>query len=181
MNAPIKSIQFSAAVLTSSCLLIFAGAGCEIKQDSAIANYRSQLKLQDRPGEVAKIGDAQTSVKENSGRVTIIGKADLNALPSNSQPKAVMLVREIIADSHGHGSDHDASSCAFCRRRQEQAPKAAVEFVGKDGKALPYTVQSLFGINDGDEVVVVGDATLDTKAEMLKVTATGLYFKSAAK
>ena len=162
-------------------LILAAGfvwvSGCQIPEDATVASIRSKLKLSAKPDSVSKIGDAQSAVTESEQRVTIVGKADLSALPSGEKPKAIMLVREIIEDdAHGHGSDHDASSCAFCRRRQEQAPKAAVEFVGDDGKVLPYTIEKLFGIANGEEVVVTGLATMDANAEMLKVTANGLFF-----
>lgn len=168
------------AALFFSATLVAGFSGCEVKENSVVIDYRSQLKLDSKPGNAAKIGDAQTSVADTKAQVTIVGKADLQALPAGDKPKAVMLVREIIADSHGHGSDHDASSCAFCRHRQKQAPKAAVEFVGTDGKVLPYTVGTLFGLQNGDEVVVTGTATMDANAEMLKVTAHGLYFKNSS-
>ena len=168
------------ATVFASAALVACFSGCEIKEDSAVTGYRSQLKLADKPGNAAKIGDAQTSVADKTEQVTIVGMADLDALPSGDKPKAIMLVREIIENAHGHGSDHDASSCAFCRRRQEQAPKAAVEFVGTDGKVLPYTVETLFGLQNGDEVVVTGQATMDANAEMLKVTAEGLFFNGEA-
>ena len=158
------------------CCLICV-AGCQVKEDSIVSNYRTTITLNAKPDGASKIGDAQTHVAEKTQEVTIVGKADLKALPTGASPKAVMLVREILDDVHDHGADHDSSSCAFCRRRQEQAPKAAVEFVGDDGQVLPYTVEKLFGLQNGDEVVVKGLATLDANANMLKVTAKGLYFQ----
>lgn len=162
-------------LFSAAAIVICALAGCQVQEDSAVAEYRSTLKLNAKPVAATKIGDAQSQVTDQAKEVTIVGMADLKALPGGNQPKAVMLVREIIEDLHGHGADHDASSCAFCRRRQEQAPKAAVEFVGGDGKVLPYSVEKLFGLQNGDEVVVTGLATLDPNAKMLKVTAKGLY------
>ena len=174
------SRSLTLTLLVSVAIGTVCFSGCQIKEDTVVANYRSTIKLDAKPDGAFKIGDAQTQVTEKPREVTIVGKADLNALPSNNNPKAVMLVREILEDMHDHGSDHDASSCAFCRRRQEQAPKAAVEFVGKDGKVLPYSVDRLFGLKNGDEVVVQGLATLDANAKMLKVTAKGLYYQDQA-
>ena len=160
------------AVVIATCV------GCQNSVDSVVAGHRELLRLSSKPDTAEKIGAAQKKVAQTTQSVTIVGKADLKALPTSAEkPRAIMLVREIIEDAHGHGSDHDASSCAFCRRRQEQAPKAAVEFVDSDGKVLPYSIEKLFGIVDGDEVVVTGQAVLDANAEMLKVTANGLYFE----
>ena len=108
----------------SNCLRLFVllgiglvmVTGCQVKEDSVVANYRSTIKLNAKPDGASKIGDVQNQVAEKIQEVTIVGKADLKALPSGNNPKAVMLVREILEDLHDHGADHDASSCAFCRR-----------------------------------------------------------------
>jgi len=85
------------------------------------------------------------------------------------------MVREILDTSDHGGEGHDPSSCVFCRRRMNAAPKAPVAFVGQDNKALPYPIEQLFPIKHGDEVVITGTGKLDEGLDLLKITAESIY------
>ncbi len=151
--------------------------GCETKVDPKLAQYRTELLLSAEPVTVTSIEDAKKDVAAKAAAVTIEGIADTESLQSTGKAKALMLVRELLPDDHGHQAGHDPSSCPFCKRRLANAAKAAVEFVGTDGRVLPYAVDELFGLKQGDPVVVQGTAELDPKLNVLKITASGIYVR----
>ena len=120
--------------------------------------------------------DAQDQMAEKDpNQVTIIGWVDLKA-ELTQKNKSVVLVREILEDNEHGGEGHDPSSCPFCKRRMNAAPKAAVVFVGENGKALGYPADRLLPLEHGDVVVIAGTADADNDID-LKITANGIFLK----
>ena len=88
------------------------------------------------PVAVTNLGEAKETLAEKS-EVSVEGWADLKFFESKEN-EAIFMVREILENSdHGGEEGHDPSSCPFCKRRMEAAPKAAVVFAGPDKRALP--------------------------------------------
>ena len=153
--------------------VVCLSAGCETRIDPQLAAHRAEILLTQQPAQATSIEDARKQLAD-SAVVTIKGQADLEAFQSTGGKKALMLVREILPNDHGHPG-HDPSSCPFCKRRMEAAAKAAVEFVDDNGKVLPYPVDELFELKQGDQVVVKGTAELDEGLDIMKITASGLH------
>ena len=162
---------------TTAVLFVVLVSGCTVKEDPELAEQRSGLLMSQEPEGVTTIEDAKKQLTAGA-MVTVVGSADLEAFSSSGQnKKALMLVREILPNDHGHEAGHDPSSCPFCKRRMEAAAKAAVEFVGNDGKVLPYEVDKLFDLEQGDQVVIRGNAELDEGLDILKITASGIHVR----
>ncbi|WP_146573536.1 hypothetical protein [Botrimarina hoheduenensis] len=81
-----------------------------------------------------------------------------------------------FAEHAGEDGAAHAADCPFCAR--EAASKAnavaAVTFLGTDGKAAGIDARELFGLSEGDTVVVRGKAKL-LGDELLVVEADGLF------
>lgn len=147
-------------------------SGCTVKEDSQLVAGRSSLLLDTKPDPITTIGAATEQIAE-SEQVVVEGWLDLKAF-AGQKDKAIVLVREILEDSDHGGDGHDPSSCPFCKRRMNAAPKAAVVFVDENKKALPFTVDELLPIEHGDVVVIKGTGKADKDID-LKITATGIY------
>lgn len=161
-------------VLLFGLLVMFVGCSKQSAQvDLKVERELFQLNVM--PASVTNLGQAKEKLTEQP-EVSIEGWADLKFFESR-QNEAVFMVREILEDSDHSGEDgHDPSSCPFCKRRMEAAPKAAVVFADKGNKALPYAVNDLFPVKHGDKVVVRGTGKLDKDLDLFKITASGIYF-----
>ena len=165
-----EMVRLQHTFILMAWLIIFAG--CTVKEDPKLVAERTNLLLAAMPTSVTTIGEAKEKVSE-SDKVVVEGWLDLNAFASQDD-KAVVMVREILLDTDHGGAGHDPSSCPFCKRRMEAAPKAAVVFVDKDNKALPYKVDELLPIEHGDIVVIQGAGKAGDEID-LRISADGIY------
>ncbi len=160
-----------------SAVILMALAGCSTTSETADqANEIDQGKnflMNDRPVAATTLGEAQ-EVVEDQPDVVIEGWADLKYFESKEN-EAIFMVREILEDSDHGGEGHDPSSCPFCKRRMEAAPKAAVVFVDDAKKVLPVSVDKLFELNHGDKVVISGKGKLDRNIDLFKITAAKIH------
>lgn len=167
-----------------ACLFVLVLAGCENNSPNAVVEVpaervpaeREQFLLNQVPASFTTIGAAQKNLDSDQNLV-IKGWADLEYFEKGTQ-KAVFMMREILDDSDHGGEGHDPSSCVFCRRRMNAAPKAPVAFVGENNKALPYAIDTLLPLKHGDEVVITGTGKLDEGLDLLKITADSIYLPS---
>ena len=152
-------------------------AGCST-EDPRFKSLREQYLLAAEPTEPTTIADATTGVAEDS-RVEFVGRVAANEFEAFTPGQASFLVTEILSDDHGHGSDHDADNCPFCKRRAANAPRAAVQLVDAAGATIEVDARELLGIQPGDTVVVQGTGELNAKLEMLFVDADGIYVRTS--
>ena len=155
----------------------FCVVGCST-EDPRMQSLREQFLLSDEPKGPSTIADATSNVAENP-RVEFIGRVAANEFEAFTPGQASFLVTEILPDDHGHGSDHDADNCPFCKRRAAEAPRAAVQFVDATGEPLDVDARELFGIEPGDTVVVRGMGRQFAKLDMLFVDADGIYLPAS--
>ena len=170
MIRPSSLLPFLSVALPAACVCFF---GCST-EDPRTQSLRERFVLAAEPKAPSTIADAMANVADNP-RVEFIGRIDANEFNAFTPGQASFLVTEILPDEHGHGSDHDAEDCPFCKRRAAEAPRAAVQFVDADGETIDVDARELFDINPGDTVVVQGKGELNAKLEMLFVTADGVY------
>ena len=76
----------------------------------------------------------------------------------------------------GHGAEHDADNCPFCKRKAAQAPKAMVRFSDEAGSTLAIDARKLFDLKTQDVVVVRGTATM-AELNTLIIDATSLHVR----
>jgi hypothetical protein len=57
-----------------------------------------------------------------------------------------------------------------------------VQFVGADGKELPIDARTLFGLREGQDVVIRGTGVFDPKLgiPVIQITADGIHVRPAA-
>lgn len=82
------------------------------------------------------------------------------------------IVEEFVAHAGEEGIDHD---CPFCRREAQKHANSviSVSFVGEQGEPVSIDSRELFGLKQGDRVVVRGEAQQIGDAVLLM--ADGLY------
>jgi hypothetical protein len=158
-----------------ACSAIFV-LGCEVKPQIDLSGMRDSFLLSSRPEGATSLADAQNQLSENSDLV-VKGWLDLNGTQQR-KGNAVVLLREILADDGHGGAGHDPSSCPFCKRRMEAAPKAVVVFNNENGDPIPHQIDKLFAIKHGDLAVVTGrPASYDPKLKILTIAAKGLFLE----
>jgi hypothetical protein len=165
-------------------LLVLVLVGCQDSRtdQSSASGAKSKLISASPVENVGSISQAVESLKtpENpdvmSDRVAVRGRIDAGDLNPFEPDRAAFLVSEIIVDPNG-GEGHDASSCPFCKRRAEKAPKAHVILVDEAGQPLKSPADKLLSLNKGDIVQVAGKATFDESLNTLTVRATGVHLE----
>jgi hypothetical protein len=87
-----------------------------------------------------------------------------------------------IPDDHAQKPGHKPDDCPFCKKRAANSPIAAVQFVGADGKELPIDARTLFGLREGQDVVIRGTGVFDPKLgiPVIQITADGIHVRPAA-
>lgn len=100
-----------------------------------------------------------------------IGGTDL---PAFANDEATFLVTEIVEDPNAEDG-HDASTCPFCKRAIENAPKGAVTIVDGKGEPIAASAESVFGLSEGDIVQVSGSAEYIEGINTIRIRADRLY------
>ena len=165
----LPTIVYLAAVLLSS-------VGCS-SADPELVALRKKFLLHDEPNSPTTIAHARTATAENPS-VMFVARVHHDELEAFVPGQAAFLVTEILPDEHGHGGKQHADNCPFCQRKSAQAPRAAVQFIGKSGTPLSVDARELFGIKPGDEVVIGGEGEVLADLNIFQVTAAGIYLRS---
>ncbi|MEM9409816.1 MAG: hypothetical protein AAGA30_01805 [Planctomycetota bacterium] len=164
---------FILVLVLAPVALLSLVSGCGSDKLAEQARASSEFLLASAPATKQTIGTAQKSV-DSQPEVVIEGWVDLKALEAKNN-KAVFMLREILEDSDHGGSNHDPSSCPFCKRRMEAAPKAAIAFRGEDNKIIEKDVAALLPIEHGDIVIIKGTGKMPKDSKILQVTASGIF------
>ena len=95
--------------------------------------------------------------------------------------EATFSMLEIPTDDHAAKPGHKPDDCPFCKKRAANSPIAAVSFAGADGKVIPLDAQNLFGVAEGQDVVVRGSGFFDPKLgiPVIQINADGLYLRKS--
>lgn len=107
--------------------------------------------------------------------ITVRGRIGVGDLPPFDPTEASFLMSEFIDDKNA-SEGHDASTCPFCKRRAEKAPKANVVFE-QGGSVIKVPASKLFQLAKGDVVQVTGSAKYDEKRNMLRVVAERIHIE----
>lgn len=110
--------------------------------------------------------------------VSIRGRVGAGDLPAFDPDKAAFLVSEIIEDPNG-GQGHDPSTCPFCKRRAEKAPRVMVTLVDDSGDPLSEPADELLALDVGDTVQVRGDVVrFNPELNTLELNAKSIHTES---
>ena len=173
------NIWKSAVVLTTvvglhvGFCLISAAASVDVKQ------ARANLLLQKEPAGAITPTAAKAAVAKGPKRIVIAGRiAGSKGMDPFVKGKASFAMLQ-LPDDHASQPGHNADDCPFCKKRLAQAPMVAVQFVGNDNKELPIDARDLFGVKDGEVVVIRGVASFNAKLALpiIQLQADGIFIR----
>ena len=95
--------------------------------------------------------------------------------------RAAFTVQDVPAAEHAESEEtaqHDAEDCPFCRakKKKELASTALVQVVDARGSVPAVDARKLLGLEDGQIVVLRGEAQIDGLGN-LAVRAAGVYVR----
>lgn len=152
--------------------------GCTSDEDADATSSRIEfLSAQPLIG-AGSIADAVESVAGGRDVVALRGRIGVGDSPAFEPDRAAFLMSEIIHDPNADGG-HDVSSCPFCKRKLEKAPKAYIVLVNEDGSEATQRADEWLALRRDEIVQVRGKATFDESINTIKIEADALHKESA--
>lgn len=147
--------------------------GCETATPetnlSGAAPVASEHLLVEKPSEVTSLSEAAESLGGETKSMTLIGKIDAGDFSAFESDTATFMLSELPADGHGADDPEHEDNCPFCKRRAANAPKAIVQIVDDEGNVIPTDARQLIGVNQGDKIIAVGEASFDESVNAITV------------
>ncbi len=146
-----------------------------------MAAIRGSVVLAEEPAGVLSIADTKAKLTATPQAVVVAGRIGGRGTSPFGKNEATFSMLEIPTDDHAAKPGHKPDDCPFCKKRAANSPIAAVSFAGADGKVIPLDAQKLFGVAEGQDVVVRGSGFFDPKLgiPVIQITADGLYVRKA--
>jgi hypothetical protein len=159
--------------------LMMASAFCP---PAEAADPVAGLLLAVEPAGALSLAEAKGTLTTTPQPIVIAGRIGARGMDPFLEGKASFSLLEIPADDHAHKPGHDADDCPFCKKRNANAPMAAVQFLGADGKPIPVDARKAFGVQKGSDVVIRGTAVFDPKLgiPVIQMTADGIFVRKPA-
>lgn len=159
----------------------FALGGLSASAEVDVAAIRGTLVLPEEPAGAITLAAAKQKLTTTPQQVVVAGRIGGKGMDAFIKDKASFSMLEIPTDDHAKKPGHKPDDCPFCKKRQANSPIAAVQFVGPDGKELPIDARTLFGIKEGQDVVIRGTAIFDPKLgiPVIQLTADGIHVRPA--
>jgi hypothetical protein len=163
--------------------IALAGAMCGVaaRAELDVTAVRGQLLLPQEPAGALTLAAAKQKLTTTPQPIVVAGRIGGKGMEAFIKDKASFSMLEIPADDHAKKPGHKPDDCPFCKKRLANSPIAAVQFVGADGKELPVDARTLFGIKEGQDVVIRGTAIFDPKLgiPVIQLTADGIHVRPA--
>jgi hypothetical protein len=158
-----------------SAILLLTLTGCGDGPSSEVLNLRKQLMLSSAPTNPTLITLAKSGLSTEK-RVVITGWIGSGEASPWRAGRAEFVITEALPDGSGHRhKPGQGDDCPFCRRRfKPEEMLAVVQFTNTRGELHPIDARSLFGVKEGDLVVVEGTGSIDDSG-ILTVQADGIY------
>jgi hypothetical protein len=159
--------------------IVIAPVTARAEVDAAV--LRGTLLLAEEPAGAVSLSAAKAALTAMPQPVVVAGRIGGRGTEPFGKNEATFSMLEIPADDHAAKPGHKPDDCPFCKKRNANSPIAAVSFVGADGKVIPVDAQQLFGLADGQDVVVRGTGFFDPKLgiPVIQITGEGLYVRKA--
>lgn len=169
-----------AGIGLAAAVIVLATAGVRAEVDVAAA--RGRLVLAEEPAGALSLTAAKEKLSPEPRPIVVVGRIGGRGMEPFVKGKASFSLVE-MPDGHASKPGHKADDCPFCKKRAASAPIAAVQFVGEDGAELPIDARTLFGVKEGQDVVVRGSGRFDPKLgiPVIQLTADGIHVRPAAK
>lgn len=160
--------------------LVVAAGLCRVV---SAADPVAGLVLAAEPAGALSLAEAKSKLTTTPQPIVIAGRIGARGMDPFLEGKASFSLLEIPADDHANKPGHVADDCPFCKKRNANAPLAAVQFLGTDGKPLPVDARKAFGVQKGSDVVIRGTAVFDPKLgiPIIQMTADGIHVRKPAK
>lgn len=174
-------MRVSRRILIIGVVITAAVHGPAVRAEIDVAAIRSRLVLATEPAGAVTLAAAKQKLTTTPQPIVLAGRIGGKGMEAFIKDKASFSVLEIPTDDHAKKPGHKPDDCPFCKKRLANSPIAAVQFVGADGKELPIDARTLFGIKDGDDVVIRGTAIFDPKLgiPVIQITADGIHVRPA--
>jgi len=168
--------------LVGIAAVIAAGLVSSAWAEFDVAAARGRLLVPTEPAGAQSLSDAKEKLAPEPRPVVIEGRIGGRGIDPFVKGKASFSLVE-IPDGHAAKPGHKAEDCPFFKRRAAKAPLAAVQFVGPDGSELPIDARVLFGVKEGQDVVVRGSGRFDPALgiPIIQVTAEAIHVRPPAK
>jgi hypothetical protein len=155
--------------------------GFAARAEIDVAAIRGRLQLAEEPAGALTLAAAKQKLTTTPQPIVVAGRIGGKGMDAFIKDKASFSMLEIPADDHAKKPGHKPDDCPFCKKRQANSPIAAVQFVGADGKELPIDARTLFGLEEGQDVVIRGTAIFDPKLgiPVIQLTADGIHVRPA--
>jgi len=170
---------FSRAVVTGLALVVGVFATAAVAEIDTAA-IRGSVVLAEEPTGAVSIADAKAKLTTTPQAVVVAGRIGGRGTSPFGKNEATFSMLEIPTDDHAAKPGHKPDDCPFCKKRAANSPIAAVSFAGADGKVIPLDAQKLFGVAEGQDVVVRGSGFFDPKLgiPVIQINADGLYVRT---
>ena len=177
-HMPRRRFMIAAAALAGVAATIGA---VQVRADVDAAAVGGTLLLVEEPAGAVTLTAAKAKLTPTPQPIVVAGRIGGRGTEPFGKNEATFSMLEIPADDHAAKPGHKPDDCPFCKKRNANSPIAAVSFVGADGKVIPVDAQKLFGVADGQDVVVRGTGFFDPKLgiPVIQITGDGLYVRKA--
>jgi hypothetical protein len=168
-----------AVCCTAAVGVVPAGLLPSARGDVDVAAARRQLLLDQEPAGAVTLAAAKEKLSTTPQPIVVAGRIGGRGMDAFVKDKASFSMLEIPTDDHGKEPGHKPDDCPFCKRRAANSPIAAVQFVGADGKELPVDARALFGVAEGQDVVIRGTGIFNPALgiPVIQVTAEALHVR----
>lgn len=172
--------SFSRLVVCALSLAVGLAATAALAEVDPAA-IRGTVILDEEPAGAVSIADAKAKLTATPQPVVVAGRIGGRGTSPFGKNEATFSMLEIPTDDHAAKPGHKPDDCPFCKKRAANSPIAAVSFAGSDGKVIPLDAQKLFGLAEGQDVVVRGSGFFDPKLgiPVIQINADGLYLRKA--
>jgi len=143
------------------------------------AALRARLVVAQEPAGAITPTAAKQQLDATPKPVVVAGRIGARGMEPFLDGKASFVLVEIPADDHANKPGHVADDCPFCKKKNANAPMVAVQFLGEDGKPIPFDARKLFGLDKGADVVVRGTGVFDAKLAIpvIQLTAEAIHLR----
>ncbi|MGB8851950.1 MAG: hypothetical protein WCC69_00100 [Pirellulales bacterium] len=174
-------MNVSRRIVAVGIALTVATCGMAAQAEVDVTAVRGQLLLPQEPAGALTLAAAKQKLTTTPQPIVVAGRIGGKGMEAFIKDKASFSMLEIPADDHAKKPGHKPDDCPFCKKRQANSPIAAVQFVGADGRELPVDARTLFGIKEGQDVVIRGTAIFDPKLgiPVIQLTADGIHVRPA--
>jgi len=168
-------------LMVCALALVFGIAELSAMAEIDTTAIRGTVILAEEPAGAVSIADAKAKLTATPQPVVVAGRIGGRGTSPFGKNEATFSMLEIPTDDHAAKPGHKPDDCPFCKKRAANSPIAAVSFAGADGKVIPLDAEKLFGLAEGQDVVVRGNGFFDPKLgiPVIQINADGLYLRKA--